>query len=82
MMNKIYGVVLSNSYYYKNRENRFIINFPLQVDRKITIYGKVMVQITSPIPLEFKIGKRVIIEGRVFYEKGCWLKASNYQISL
>ena len=81
-MNKISGIVLSKSYYYKTSNDNFVINFPFQVDRKVSIYGQVMVQISSPILLEFKPGKHLTVEGDVFYEKGCRLKVENYQISL
>lgn len=81
-MNKISGIVLNNSYYYKNCNDKFIINFPFQVDRKVSIFGQIMVHLTSPLPLEFKPGRHLTIKGDIFYENGCRINIENYQISL
>lgn len=81
-MNKISGIIIENSYFYKSYNDKFIINFPMQVDRKVSIFGQIMVHITSTKPLEFYSGKHIIIKGDVIYENGSRIKTDDYQISL
>lgn len=90
-MNKISGIVTTNSFYYKDVLNRYRIGFSINVDRQIFIHSEITVHFTSLELINFKPGERLSLIGKVHYNKGCYIKTNNikklpiylnYQISL
>lgn len=81
-MNRVSGIVMTTSYYYIDQNNNYRINFSMQVDRKIFIFGELSVHLQSNRIIEFLPGENITIQGNISYSNGCRIDADNYQISL
>lgn len=73
-MNKILGIVTSISYYHRDFNGNFLIDFTMQVDRSIYIFGEIKVQFISPILLTFIPGEKVETYGELYPFYGYVLK--------
>lgn len=73
-MNKILGIVTSKSYYHCNTHGRFLIEFPMQVDRKVYILGEIKVQFISNTLVTFLPGEKIEAYGELSLCFGLILK--------
>ncbi len=76
-MKKVLGIVLTNSFHFRNNKGNYLIDFTVQVDRKEFIFGEINVRFISTICLELKIGEKVLIYGSLLRDSGFIMEATS-----
>ncbi len=69
-MDIIIGTVTSNSYNYIDFNGNYIMNFKLQVNRRVFIRGEIYVEYCNNMKRTFKCGDKIIAKGLLKYRKG------------
>ncbi len=76
-MTNILGIVMVDSYYFRDIIGNYLIEFSMQIDSKEYIYGELYVRFISEHLHEFKTGDRIEIKGSLQSEVGMLLEATS-----